>query len=851
MTSLKEYSETVELLANLLKYTCISQQKLIDIINDLELPKKFKCFLISNICRKNAISFLMYISVQLNELSKLPEQTSKNFIYSNSDISIAITLFLSILNLFFGETENKNLPMNKLSGIKLNSDFIFDFYENYNSKINYSSKTFSALGQKAKLRVKNISAFQSNVDNYNKNISTIQYADTTSTVTQYWTDIGKNWTNQYPTNVELELLGINNNGTVRTAVCRTSPTMYNYLNNVWVQNQSFKNINPSDSVWNRFAMSDNGEYQIIAGKTGICLSNDSGINWTKILNGVYDACSISGQYLLVSQSGGTLLRSNDYGSNFTTVSYIASIYTGMSLSSDGKIQVACSNQGIVISYDSGDTWIFYDFHAETICVSSDGLHLTYSIDNRIYISQFVNGAFFNNLYSVFNGTGKFVNLSMSSAGQYQVAVDSYGKYFISTNYGNVWFYNQTINFNNVVINGSGEYLLASNTSIYESKATSIPTPIYPDKTWRYAAGPTNYNNKNITLDHLTSSNPGNIITAAGLDIPLVCFYYSTMVETIFMQDDYFITEQNRGIQRMASDLSGNFTCFATYDGAFYKFPSSNWTKVSDGTFDSVAVSGSGQYILFAAKNGEYLLFSDDHGQTFNKILESTDFGKYYDLAISSDGKIQIAPCYIGVNISYDYGESWNTYKWGLDISTVAISSDGKYVTFGCFYYGIAITKLGEDGFYQLPTIVFKDDLYMRFWEATMDLTGQKQVMKTVENRYYVSQDYGRTWSLLADTEFTGMIINPEGDMLISSNISLYNLEDPGNTMSVTDVVPTIELEQISSTEIQTFSFGNILLDINSVQTSTQLSDLVDNNFQYFEFKNSNDEKQYFEITTSL
>ena len=96
-----------------------------------------------------------------------------------------------------------------------------------------------------------------------------------------------------------------------------------------------------------------------------------------------------------------------------------------------------------------------------------------------------------------------------------------------------------------------------------------------------------------------------------------------------------------------------------------------------------------------------------------------------------------------------------------------------------------------------------------------------------------------------------MIINPEGDMLISSNISLYNLEDPGNTMSVTDVVPTIELEQISSTEIQTFSFGNILLDINSVQTSTQLSDLVDNNFQYFEFKNSNDEKQYFEITTSL
>ena len=187
----------------------------------------------------------------------------------------------------------------------------------------------------------------------------------------------------------------------------------------------------------------------------------------------------------------------------------------------------------------------------------------------------------------------------------------------------------------------------------------------------------------------------------------------------------------------------------------------------------------------------------------------------------------------------------------MDISTVAISSDGKYVTFGCFYYGIAITKLGEDGFYQLPTIVFKDDLYMRFWEATMDLTGQKQVMKTVENRYYVSQDYGRTWSLLADTEFTGMIINPEGDMLISSNISLYNLEDPGNTMSVTDVVPTIELEQISSTEIQTFSFGNILLDINSVQTSTQLSDLVDNNFQYFEFKNSNDEKQYFEITTSL
>ena len=380
--------------------------------------------------------------------------------------------------------------------------------------------------------------------------------------------------------------------------------------------------------------------------------------------------------------------------------------------------------------------------------------------------------------------------------------------------------------------------MAANTTIYQSQAT-VESSVQSTE-W------TDLYNTSENLQYLAVSYNNSNIVVGATNSPILFFIDS---KGHFTQDNYLVDQKVNSISRIAMNDSGSYFCVATSNGAFQN-SGEMWNNISSDSFDSTGVSGDGRYVLFAANSGKYVLFSSNYGETFQKILESSNAVNYYDIAISFDGKYQILPQESGfVSVSYDYGKNIYQYQWQFRPLCVAVSSDGKYLTLSDEGH-IYVTQLNDQGFYDIPVKV-KDISNFRIQKLTMDQSGQKQVASG-DGGYYTSVDYGRTWTLSEDSQFANVVINRSGLNLTGVNTSIYSKNFPTNTMLITDVVPSMVIETIDQNSIQTFEVGDVVININSVQTPQELFDVLDsheNNVQLFKFENCENVTQYFEIRT--
>ncbi len=193
---------------------------------------------------------------------------------------------------------------------------------------------------------------------------------------------------------------------------------------------------------------DNGKYKWIN------IGYAHGPNrWTCI------SMSASGMYQTIGQYDGPLMRTKDYGVNWTTTSILLK-WSGISISDSGEHQIACSYQGyLFVSHDFGDNWesVGTPENWSSVSINASGKYQSATVfDGRIWTSCDY-GATWTDKCEIQN----WKSIDVSFTGQRQTAVAHNTGIYISVNYGEDW---KCISlphaWSSVAISSSGQYQIA-------------------------------------------------------------------------------------------------------------------------------------------------------------------------------------------------------------------------------------------------------------------------------------------------------------------------------------------------------------------------------------------------------
>lgn len=171
----------------------------------------------------------------------------------------------------------------------------------------------------------------------------------------------------------------------------------------------------------------------------------------------------------------------------------------------------------------------------------------------------------------------------------------------------------------------------------------------------------------------------------------------------------------------------------------------------------LACSSDGSIIL-AGYWGQRLWKSIDTGSTWVEVRPAGDNGKYWNcLAISGDGSVMIAGVFSGrLYLSIDSGTSWSEiqpygavdYVWG----ECGVSSNGDTIVAGIggdSYSGriFISNNTGETWTQVMPT----GDRNSEWKAASISNTGQFVLVGANYFGFYLSEDYGSTWSQIINS----------------------------------------------------------------------------------------------------
>lgn len=268
--------------------------------------------------------------------------------------------------------------------------------------------------------------------------------------------------------------------------------------------------------WNFVSISSTGQYQSAIDVTGaIYNSNDFGSTWeiryaigTSTVNAI--GITHEGQHQTAS-NGNEIYVSNDYGITWTKALDTQDVIIYISISLNGQYQkVVVAGDSLYSSDDFGVTWnrlddgsnLFYSIQAFPTCGVSISYNGQYQVIvcETIYISDDF-GVTFTDVFETLPFSDKnWMDVSISSDGQYMVAVESLGKVYLSNDYGATWnmitdtLLNIVGYWRNVSISGTGRYmsLLQDNGFIYFSVDYGVTwerneDPALQNRAWRCIA----------------------------------------------------------------------------------------------------------------------------------------------------------------------------------------------------------------------------------------------------------------------------------------------------------------------------------------------------------------------------
>jgi photosystem II stability/assembly factor-like uncharacterized protein len=614
--------------------------------------------------------------------------------------------------------------------------------------------------------------------------------------------------------------------------------------------------------WVASKISNNGTIQVAITYDSVYISSDTGNTWTnKLTTDKYlDGLDISddGSTIVLSYSAGangSFLVSKDYGQTWTdstpvgrSASNNAVSIPDFALSSDGNTIVAFTNDGRFFhSSDSGVTW------SAPI----------YPTDVTDPYAMEISAAFYGMTTGQTHDRWKSIDIS-SDGGSLVIGGGGVGVK-VSTDLGATWSFviNDSLNWTNVAFgnnsstifaqtwdDGGGKGLIKISTDAGQtfSNASCALTPETSCINSGFG-GPIVWSNFATSADGSKMIAIGNTGESAGYPKQIYVSADQGLNWTLTdLEPTYwrFVSSDSSGNNLLVTGLGTQI--FTSHDAGL------TWNTISIGLVPAsyywydVEASSDGKY-MYANRDNSALFKSSDYGATWSNTNAP---GFYPDgnssIATSSNGATVIttsnfdyygcfylqdnSKCSARLLKSNDYGQNWTS----VDIpgvvyyTSLSISNDGQ-------------TQVANAGLYNFDTEVAQYKIYVsrdsgqtwieRFEQSQEDMNtaelynisisgdGQKMIVSTSGNYYYISTDYGVEWERLVLPEALGYFqtyyknnfaITSDGSKIYALTYNgLFLSQDMGLTWSENSLAPEPE-DSYSDFKLNQDGSGILLAD---------------------------------------
>jgi len=472
-----------------------------------------------------------------------------------------------------------------------------------------------------------------------------------------------------------------------------------------------------------------GQYMFIQANV-LWRSTSYGQYWTNT------GLSLGTTPLAISQNGKYILAayylSNDYGQTFTATPGLPTTgnYYGSCISSDGQYMFAPIQQaGAYLTSNYGNNWNLISTDASTgiptlftwrgSAMSASGQYIitgNFGANDALggsflYVSSTYGKTWYKSSGSPYNNSQiNFMRMSMDQTGQYMYASVHFNNYmFYSTTYGANWVQN-AFSTSMVTINNSGggnPFAIVSGNGLYSLIYGNQSSPIQVWLSTTYASSYTATTTSTLTSPTVSTptyqtsygttwvTNPG---TGLSTFYALAAVSMSGSGQYILAGDSIYGGPSYAG---MGIYLSNNFGSSWTLLGTTNGLAAS-----ANAVYNCLAVSNSGQYMIFAAAS--YIYVSSNFGVYFNSKanvgLPGSLSGQLtiFVVSVSGDGKYMLYNNNTAGGAFYlstDFGNNWN--NTGYNGFGSAISGDGKYMYFSTSgttirvssNYGVSFTQV--------------------------------------------------------------------------------------------------------------------------------------------------------------
>lgn len=419
--------------------------------------------------------------------------------------------------------------------------------------------------------------------------------------------------------------------------------------------QSFTTIATSSIL----SISIKGNLAIAGSSTGVYVSSDAGVNWTRpatLNTGVIWGAAVIGNTMIAGSTDG-VYRSNNNGFSFTSV--LSPRFVNQIVAADSVVYV-CSNGGIEYSTNQGLAWNSFPLAMNTKCLAINGNALyAIGMDSSTVMKSTDNG---NNWTPCLYGASSIIssnNILIANTG---------GSLLISTNNGTSW--------------AEKKYHFMEAYAVMKT-----PTAIYTSSTV-YGAYRSTDNGANWALvnqvypfGHLRSFIMKGSKLFAGTNGSGV--YVSTN-DGLKWGDSTLLNQTVYALYTLGSNIyagtAGSGIFYTTNDGA-------NWTSVT-GSTTIYSITSNGSRIFAGGTGG--VLFSDNSVNWNSISFPVPNIG-----GVAAIGNRVFAGGTAGIYISTDNGFTWSVSSFPYpNVNTLAAS--GNVVFAGCEKYGFFVSQdLGQ------------------------------------------------------------------------------------------------------------------------------------------------------------
>lgn len=491
--------------------------------------------------------------------------------------------------------------------------------------------------------------------------------------------------------------------------------------------------------WKSIALSSLGDYRYACSNNKFFRAITPFYTWTEVvvsatnLNSI--ATSSTGQKVLIAQTFGEILYSNDFGLTFTLVGPIISgnIVNGVAISGDGVRQV------IAVGVD--------ECAQPCAALSELGNYIYISTDNWV-------------TWKKVGAERRWSSIDMTNNGTQLVATDYYGNIHQSFDSGLTWGAQQA-NMQPVHIalssNGIVQTILSNGRGIYRSTTSG--------NTWDFIHQVNNWNN-------ISMSSNGQYQTA----VPYTGFIYVS-IDTGLTWSPKAVIKNWRDIDM---DTTGQFQFAVAFNDSIYKSSDFGSTWVATGAagvrnWQSISVSQDGTTVTAVVKGGK-IYVSTTSGLTWTETETNRN---WQDVAVSKTdgtGIKQTAIVYGGkIYYSNDTGTTWTETETNRNWQAIALSGNGTNqfaVEFGGQAY-----KSSNAGITWTP-----HDVNRIWWDVATSHSPMIQAAVVYGKEVYQSIDLGLTWSIQYGLkELISITMSNDGvrQIVAETGGQLYSSNDSG------------------------------------------------------------------------